>query len=181
MSWTIEPFPTSGPRFEGAIAVYGEAFARPPYRDKDRGAEVRQRMQEQHRQYPAFRSFCAMHSSGRVVGMIYGYRGARGQWWHDTVSAGFSPALRTTWLANSYELCEVAVSPAFQSFGIGRALIARLLEPCSEATCVLTTRSDSRARDLYLKLGFEEVQSMRFFKGGHLFYVMGKRLKSPAE
>ena len=176
MSWTIEPLPTVGPRFDGAINVYGEAFARPPYRDDDRGEEVRQRMQEQHRQYPAFRSFCAVHSNGRVIGMIYGYRGARGQWWHDSVSAALAPDLRAAWLASCYELCEVAVAPAFQSFGIGRALIARLLEGCREDTCVLTTRSDSRARDLYLKLGFEQIHSMRFFKDGHRFFVMGKQL-----
>ena len=180
MSWTIQPLPTEGPLFEGAIRVYAEAFARPPYRDSDRGGEVRQRMVEQHRAYPRFRSFCALHSTGQVVGMTYGYHGARGQWWHDAVAAAFSVEQRAYWLRSSFELCEVAVAPAYQSFGIGRALIGRLLEGCDEDTCVLTSRGDSRASDLYLKLGFEHILRMRFFKDGHDFYVMGKRLKAPS-
>jgi ribosomal protein S18 acetylase RimI-like enzyme len=109
--------------------------------------------------------------------MIYGYHGERGQWWHDNVSVALSPELRAGWLANSYEVCEVAVSPAYQSFGIGRALIGRLLAGCTEDTCVLTTRVDSRAHELYARLGFEVVVTMRFFSEGHEFYVMGKRLR----
>jgi hypothetical protein len=44
MSWTIRPLPTEGELFDDAIHVYGEAFSRPPYRDNDRGRDVRQRM-----------------------------------------------------------------------------------------------------------------------------------------
>lgn len=176
MSWTIEPLPTSGPLFEGAIRVYGEAFARAPYNDSDRGKEVRERMEKQHNLYPGFQAFCAVHSTGRVVGMIYGYSARQGQWWHEAVSAAFSPEQRREWLRSSYELCEVAVAPAYQSFGIGRALIGRLLQGREEATCVLTTRVDSRADELYARLGFESVHRMRFFENGYEFFVMGKRL-----
>ena len=82
-------------------------------------------------------------------------------------------------LTSAYELAEVAVAPAFQSFGIGRALIERLIAGVPERTCVLSTRSDSNAHRLYRRLGFVELAEMQFFAGGHPFYIMG-RLLPPA-
>lgn len=178
MPWTIEPLPVSGARFEAALAVYREAFARPPYSDSERVTEVRARIASQHGQRPGFRAFCALHGDGRVLGMTYGYRSEPGQWWHEAVAAAISPEAYQAWLSDAYELAEVAVAPAFQSFGIGRALIERLLEGATEQTCMLSTRTDSDAHLLYRRLGFEEVLAMKFFTGGHPFYIMGKRLQA---
>lgn len=176
MSWSVQPLPANGPLFEGAISVYAEAFARPPYSDPGRGREIRQRMRETHRVRKDFRSFVAVHGNGRPIGMIYGYHGALGQWWHDTVANRLTNAQYDEWLADSYELVEVAVAPAFQSLGVGRALIDALLEGRCEATCVLSTRTDSRAHHLYRRMGFETILEMTFVTGGFPFYVMGKRL-----
>jgi ribosomal protein S18 acetylase RimI-like enzyme len=177
MTWTVQPLPMLGPLFEGAIGVYGRAFAEPPYSDPDRGDEIRGRLQETHSHRIGFRAYTAVLQDGQVVGMIYGYRGAAGQWWHDMVGAQLSRDLAAKWTADSYELVEVAVDPEYQSQGIGEALIARLLEGCSEATCVLSTRIDSRAHVLYRRLGFEFVTEMAFAPRGAKFYIMGKRLK----
>lgn len=177
MRFRIEPMPTNGPLFEGAIAVYGEAFALPPYSDPNRGAEIRYRILQVHSQRPGYRAFVATLHDARVVGMIYGYRGEPGQWWHDTVAAALSPDTADTWLADSYELVEVAVSPGCQGQGVGTALIDTLLSGRGEATCVLSTRTDSRAHLLYRRLGFQVVAEMPFAEGGPLFYVMGKRLQ----
>jgi ribosomal protein S18 acetylase RimI-like enzyme len=178
--WTIEPLPKEGPRFEGALAVYREAFSRPPYSDRERANEVRKRIASQHGSRPGFRALCALHSDGRVIGMAYGYRSEPGQWWHEAVSAVVSAASYRRWMTDAWELAEIAVAPAYQSMGIGRALIDRLLEDVSEATCVLSTQTNSRAHELYERAGFQVFAEMRFVTGGKMFYVMGKELREPA-
>lgn len=176
MNLRIEPMPLHGPLFEGAIAVYGAAFAQPPYSDPQRSAEVRKRIRDLHSRRLGFRGFVAI-ADRRLVGMTYGYHGATGQWWHDAVCNHLGRANAIDWLGDSYELVEVAVHPHYQGRGLGAALIARLLEGREEATCVLSTRIDSRAHVLYRRLGFEILSTMRFAPAGADFYVMGKRLQ----
>jgi ribosomal protein S18 acetylase RimI-like enzyme len=176
MTFAVQPMPINGPLFEGAISVYGDAFAEPPYSDPGRGNEVRQRIRASWGVRQGFRAFVAVDDGGSVIGMTYGYRGGRGQWWHDTVRGKLTRELVSEWLDDSYELVEVAVAPGEQSRGIGSALIACLLEDRPEATCVLSTRTDSRAHELYRRLGFEVVSEMRFAKDGLPFYIMGRRL-----
>ncbi len=181
MDWTVSSIPAHGPLFAGAIAVYGEAFAQPPYSDPDRGAEIRQRIREAHSRRPGFQFLVACSALERVVGMAYGYHGGTGQWWHDTVCKALNPAVAQEWLGDSYELVEIAVHPAVQGNGIGEALIADLLANRNEATCVLSTRTDSEAHRLYRRLGFEEITEMAFTVGGYPFYVMGKKLLRGAD
>lgn len=177
MDWAISSIAAHGPLFEGAIAVYGEAFGQPPYSDPDRGREIRQRIRETHAKRPGFRLLVACAGPERVVGMAYGYHGSNGQWWHDTVVKSLGPLQASEWLGDSYELVEIAVHPAVQGNGIGAELVDELLAPRSEATCVLSTRTDSEAHYLYRRLGFEEVKEMAFTTGGYPFYVMGKKLR----
>ena len=177
MTWIIEPLIVDGPLFEGAISVYADAFAQPPYSDPDRGDEVRSRLRDVHSKRPGFRGFAATESGRRVLGMIYGYHGAQGQWWHDTVRKALSRQMARDWLSDSYELVEVAVDPGEQSRGIGQALILALLDGRPETTCVLSTRIDSRAHELYRRLSFDVLTEMAFSPGGARFYVMGKRLR----
>lgn len=176
MTWTIKPLPARGPLFEGAIRVYGDAFAEPPYSDPDRGEEVRMRMQETHGDRDGYRAFAAVLPNDEVIGMCYGYRGMPGQWWHDCVTRAISRAQAADWLSDSYELVELAVAPGYQDRGVGTALVGRLLDGRREATCVLSTRIDSRAHELYRRLGFEVITEMVFAPRGALFFVMGKRL-----
>jgi ribosomal protein S18 acetylase RimI-like enzyme len=72
---------------------------------------------------------------------------------------------------------EIAVHPAMQGLGIGEDLISRLLDGRTEASCVLSTRTDSEAHRLYRRLGFEELKEMPFTMGGYPFFVMGKKLR----
>jgi ribosomal protein S18 acetylase RimI-like enzyme len=177
MSWLITPLPVRGPLFEGAIRVYGDAFAEPPYSDPDRGEEIRSRVQELHCHRKGFQAFAAVEPGDEVVGMTYGYHGSPGQWWHDTVVKALPSKLSAGWLSDSYELVEIAVSPTHQSLGVGSALIRQLLEGRREHTCVLSTRTDSRAHNLYRRHGFELITEMVFAPRGAPFYVMGKRLR----
>ena len=178
MTWQILPLPTRGPLFEGAIRVYGDAFAEPPYSDPDRGAEIRTRVQEVHCVRRGFHAYAAVEPPDQVIGMIYGYHGAPGQWWHDTVVRAIGPRTAAEWLADSYELVEVAVEPKHQGEGVGSALIRQLLDGRTERTCVLSTRTDSEAHYLYRRLGFEVITEMTFAVRGAPFYVMGKRLRA---
>ncbi|MEO8541293.1 MAG: GNAT family N-acetyltransferase [bacterium] len=177
MDWNISSIPAHGPLFEGAIAVYGEAFSRPPYSDPDRGMEIRQRIRDTHAGRLGFQLLVACTGPERVAGMAYGYHGANGQWWHDTVVRALPAPEAAEWLGDSYELVEIAVHPAMQGLGIGAGLIGRLLEGRTEASCVLSTRTDSEAHRLYRRLGFEELKEMPFTTGGYPFFVMGKKLR----
>lgn len=185
-AWALHPLSLHGPLFEGAIRVYGEAFARPPYNDNGRGKEIRARLLDLHGDRAGFRGFVALEAGERErgdvpVGMIYGYHGERGQWWHDAVLRVLAAGDGDCWLGDSYELVELAVHPDRQGRGIGTALVAALLAGRPERTCMLSTRCDSRAHELYRRLGFEEVCKMPFVPRGQLFYIMGKRLTVPDE
>lgn len=177
IAYQVKEIPPHGPLFEGAMAVYGEAFARPPYSDGDRGREIRQRMRDTHARRDGFRMLVALASPEHVVGMAYGYHGSKGQWWHDAVLKQISREQAAEWFSNPYELVELAVHPDYQGRGIGTALIAELLTGRPEATCVLSTRVDSDAHRLYERLGFEHIIEMVFTAGGWPFFVMGKRLR----
>lgn len=179
MSVEITPMPLSGLLFDGAISVYGAAFAPPPYSDPGRGVEVRQRILEVHSARPGFRGFVATGEKGNVVGMIYGYHGLPGQWWHDAVVRAVDRDTASRWFGDSYELVEVAVHPSAQGQGIGATLIQALLEGRGEATSVLSTRTDSMAHHLYRRIGFEVINEMRFSTDGAMFYIMGTRLPIP--
>lgn len=170
----IEPH---GPLFEGAIAVYGDAFAEPPYSDLDRGREVRARIRDTHRYRKGFRFLIAESADGEVCGMAYGYHGEDGQWWHDAVVRWVGPRVAAVWLSDAYEVVEVAVAPDAQGRGVGSALVNALLDGLTERTAVLSTRTDSRAHELYARLGFEYLAEMTFTAGGWPFYIMGRRLR----
>ncbi|GIW13141.1 MAG: hypothetical protein KatS3mg062_0580 [Tepidiforma sp.] len=90
--------------------------------------------------------------------------------------AGSAKKRSAEWLSDAYEVVEIAVAPAAQGQGIGTALLAALLEGRPERTAVLSTRTDSRAHQLYHRLGFEYLAEMTFTAGGWPFYIMGRRL-----
>ena len=177
MNVEIVPLVPNGALFEGAIHVYAEAFNEPPYCDPDRGNEIRDRLRGEHSRRSGFRALAALGPGHRVAGMVYGYRGLHGQWWHDTVSKALSRAQAQAWLADSYELVELAVHPRCQRQGVATALIEALIEGQSERTCVLSTRTDSEAHLLYSRLGFEPITQMPFAPKGALFHIMGLRLQ----
>lgn len=177
MNVEIVPLIPDGPLFEGAIHAYAEAFNEPPYCDADRGTEVRDRLRGEHSRRSGFRALAALGPGNRVAGMVYGYRGLDGQWWHDTVSQALPKPQKQDWLSDSYELVELAVHPRCQRQGIATALVESLIEGRAERTCVLSTRTDSDAHLLYSRLGFERIAEMAFTARGALFYIMGLRLQ----
>jgi len=129
-----------------------------------------------------------------LAGFTYGFHGAPGQWWHDTVvgalavsfasarsrtpSAYPAPGAGVAWLDDSFEVAELHVRPAYQGMGIGRGLLLRLTSGRSERTAVLSTAdAESRARRLYRGVGFTDLLTGFRFSGGEPPYaVMGARL-----
>jgi ribosomal protein S18 acetylase RimI-like enzyme len=181
------------PEFRSAIgrlvAVYAAAM-RPP----TRMLSGRESILDRHAASPGFRALAAFvpprepRAEPILAGFIYGFHGQAGQWWHDTVAGALAtkyPPLAATWLADSFEVAELHVLPAYQGAGIGRQLLLTLTAERPERTAVLSTQdAESRARRLYRGVGFSDLLTGFLFSGGDPPYaVMGAvlPLNSPAD
>jgi ribosomal protein S18 acetylase RimI-like enzyme len=120
-----------------------------------------------------------------IAGFTYGFHGAHGQWWHDMVAGALAvvttpsgTTAATAWLADSFEIAELHVRPAYQGAGIGRSLLLRLLSGRPEQTALLSTQdAESKARRLYRGVGFTDLLTGFRFSGGEPPYaVMGATL-----
>jgi ribosomal protein S18 acetylase RimI-like enzyme len=136
-----------------------------------------------HAANPGFRALVVTRDgSGDPIGFSYGFRGAAGQWWHDTVEYALAASRgkenAAAWLADSFEVAELHVLPEYQGRGIGRELLLRLTSERQERTAVLSTRdAESPARRLYRGVGFTDLLTGFIFPGGEPPYaVMGAEL-----
>lgn len=161
------------------VAVYAAAMSPP-----QRMLAGREAILERHAANPGFRALIARAADARgplIAGFTYGFHGAPGQWWHDMVAgalASMYPPSATTWLADSFEVAELHVLPAYQGAGIGRRLLLELTAGQPERTAVLSTQdTESRARRLYRSVGFTDLLTGFRFSGGEPPYaVMGAAL-----
>jgi GNAT superfamily N-acetyltransferase len=181
------------PEFRSAIgrlvAVYAAAMRPAP-----RMLYGRESILERHSASPGFRALAAFApgpggtpaAEPVLAGFSYGFHGQPGQWWHDTVAGALAsvwPPAAATWLADSFEVAELHVLPAYQGGGIGRLLLLRLASGRPERTAVLSTRdADTRARRLYRGVGFTDLLTSFRFSGGEPPYaVMGAPLPLRAD
>lgn len=157
------------------VAIYTAAMRPDP-------AEVlgRRHIMQRHAGNPGFRALAALAGpAGPVVGFAYGFHGAPGQWWHDTVRSGITAAdgqrSAAAWMADTMEIAEVHVHPEHQHRGTGRGMLLALTAGRAERTAVLSTRdTESTARRLYRGLGFADLLTDYIFPGGGPPYaVMG--------
>jgi ribosomal protein S18 acetylase RimI-like enzyme len=166
-------------RLDQLIAIYAAAM-RPP-------AELlagRRSVMAGHAANPGFRALVVTDSgTGQAAGFGYGFHGAPGQWWHDTVSralaASRGDAAAAAWLDDSFEVAELHVAPDYQGRGAGASVLLRLASGRPERTALLSTRdADSPARRLYRGTGFTDLlTAFHFFPGGEPPYaVMGAEL-----
>ena len=162
------------------LDVYAEAMEVPPD-----AARARRSILATHLQRDGLRAVAAFagpddESSGRLVGIAYGYLGAPGQWWHDQVRAALTADEAARWLDGAFEVCEFHVRPALQGTGLGRALLARLLALTDAPTAVLTTPdADTRARRFYRTAGWVDlVRELRFPGDPRAFAVLALPLVS---
>jgi ribosomal protein S18 acetylase RimI-like enzyme len=163
-------------RLDQLIVVYAAAM-RPP-------ASLlagRRSIMAGHADQPGFRALAVTDDvTGEMAGFGYGFHGAAGQWWHDTVrralTASRDDAAAATWLDDSFEVAELHVAPDYQGHGVGAGVLLRLTSGRPERTALLSTRdADTPARRLYRGTGFTDLLTQfHFFPGGEPPYaVMG--------
>ncbi|WP_235831285.1 GNAT family N-acetyltransferase [Gordonia zhaorongruii] len=124
-----------------------------------------------------------------LVGVAYGYRGARDQWWNQQLRSGMRRAGRTAEdisaiTADYFELTELHVHPTAQGCGVGERLLAALLAGRPEFAVLLSTpevpHEENRAWSLYRRLGFQDVlRHFTFIGDPRPFAFLGRRLPLP--
>ncbi|HVU76829.1 MAG TPA: GNAT family N-acetyltransferase [Gaiellaceae bacterium] len=122
--------------------------------------------------------FLVARDEGELVGFAYGYTGAYGQWWTDTVARSLTAAQRAAWLdVPHFEVVELHVRPARQRAGIGSHLLAQLLSRQPHDRALLSTQKGSKkARGFYAKNGWAELADVDFGAGYPPYLVLGKLL-----
>lgn len=169
-------------RLTEALGVYVTAMRYPR-------SAVRQRapLWREHTFRLGWRAVGALDERNALVGLGYGYRGARGQWWHEEVRRGLlgtSPD-GLPWLADYFELTELHVLPRAQGAGLGEQLLRTLVSGCDQGSVLLSTPEldparPARAWRLYRRLGFVDVlREHRFAGDPRPFAVLGRSLPLP--
>lgn len=154
MSVTIDVTTHVDPDTTDAVwALYDAVFADQPDRD------AWQAMWQTHTSRPGFRIARATTESGTLVGFVYGYTGAAGQWWTDRAIEHLPHEVASTWLGGHLEVVSLAVAPDHRQRGIGRALMEALLTPAGHDRSVLMTTADptDAAHRLYLATGWHVI------------------------
>ncbi|MBB6098521.1 GNAT superfamily N-acetyltransferase [Deinobacterium chartae] len=172
----LEPFGPEHPRYLEGIAVYARTWGR----DCETARAYFDSFALSPVQYPGWLGLLALEGE-TVVGVGFGTRSQRGQWWYDAVEARLGPghwALRNAWV-----LTELAVRAESRRFGVGEQLLTALLErqPCPRAL-LSTQQTNLAAQRFYLRHGWQLLARDLRFCGGHTpFVIMGRELRpSPA-
>jgi ribosomal protein S18 acetylase RimI-like enzyme len=127
-----------------------------------------------------FRFLGAFAEDGALVGFVYGYTGAPGQWWYDRVARALDGEARRHWLdPGHFEFTELAVRPDFQGRGVGSRLHDRVLEGLRHECALLSALADNgRVVAFYRRRGWEVVlDRLRFEAGRPEFTIMGRSLR----
>jgi len=137
------------------VEIYAEAFSQPPW------SEEPSRVEMFRRHIPAYsrrKGFAAVFAEGdgQIVGFALGARLTSAAWWWKDVASRLSGSEVETWLADCYELIEIAVRPQVQGKGIGAGLHDRLFENVTTKTALLSTHPKAdRALSLYRNRGWK--------------------------
>ena len=158
--------------------VYRRAFTAPGYSESEEDVERFERESlPRHAARERFRCVVASRHD-ELVGFAYGYTGRRGQWWSDEVAARAPTDVVETWLDGHFEFVELAVDPAAQRHGYGRALHDRLMSGVPQERALLSTYSGDRpAPRLYRRLGWQLLVE-QIFEGRDLYGLDVKRWAS---
>jgi ribosomal protein S18 acetylase RimI-like enzyme len=133
-----------------------------------------------HARREGFRFVGAFAPRGRLVGFVYGYTGAPGQWWHDKVAAALDPEARATWLdPPHFELTEIAVDPPWQGRGVGSRLHDAVLEGLPGDRALLSALADNApVLRFYARRSWRVLlDELRFEPGRPVFSILGKELR----
>jgi ribosomal protein S18 acetylase RimI-like enzyme len=166
------------------IAIYRAAFDGPPYYEDEDDAQRFGRSLILHATRPGYtlliaRQYGRFSNRLHILGFAYGYTTTPGQWWHDTIRPALTEQQAQHWLANAFELVELAVLPAWQGQGIGGRLHDTLLASLPHRTAVLSTaQEETAALHLYRQRGWHTLVPHFHFPGHPApFILMGYQLK----
>ena len=123
-----------------------------------------------------FRFVGAFASDRRLVGFVYGYTGAPGQWWYDRVAAALDEKAAARWLdPPHFEFTELAVAPAYQSRGVGTRLHDEVLEALPHERALLSALAENRRVIAFYEHRDWRVilPELRFEAGRPLFAILG--------
>ena len=123
--------------------------------------------------------FLGAFAGDELVGFVYGYTGAPGQWWYDRVARALDREARREWLdPGHFEFTELAVRPDFQGRGIGSRLHDRVLEGLPHERALLSALADNApVVAFYRRRGWEVLlERLRFEPGRPEFTIMGRTL-----
>lgn len=159
-------------RMGEALTVYIDAMGYPPGTRSHRAP-----LWAEHAMRPGWAAVGGLSgdsSRQSLVGIAYGYRSARGQWWSEEVrtgllAAGRSPVEVDGVLEGAFELTELHVLPGQQGRRLGERLLRTLLAGRTEPRVVLSTPevsdTDNRAWRLYRRVGFADLLRHHRFTG----------------
>jgi ribosomal protein S18 acetylase RimI-like enzyme len=175
----IEPVSTAellGPLRRDVVDVWASAHELPrasPTRD-----EFGRTRLKRHAARADFRLVGAF-TGEELVGFVYGYTGAPGQWWYDRVARAVDREGRRRWFdPGHFEFTELAVRPDFQGRGVGSRLHDRVLESLPHERALLSALADNApVVAFYGRRGWEVVlPRLRFEPGRPEFTIMGRTL-----
>lgn len=168
---------------EHFAAVYRGAFAGEPYNRQETEVAEFTRSLPMHTQRDGFICYGATldgaaGAGAPLIGFAYGYRSQPGQWWFDNVARALGQHETAAWLSDAFQLAEIAVLPAHQGQGIGKALHDALLNGLSYDRAVLSTLdAQTLARAMYRARGWQDLLEGFYFPGVPRRYaIMGRRL-----
>jgi GNAT superfamily N-acetyltransferase len=167
------------PYFDRLIDIYQAAFSRPPYSESLSDFLNFAGRLSYHSRQSGFR--CVILRSApdsEVIGFVYGFPGAKGNWFYDLVSHRLTPALRKQYLDDYFEFAEIAVLPAYQGQGLGGQLHDALLaEVRQTSACLATPEDETNAHHLYRRREWVTLTRGIELPGSVLkFEIMGKIL-----
>ncbi len=173
MRTTVRPLDLAV-RMDEALAVEAAALDRPV-------ESFRREAYLRHAEQPGYGAFGAFDTADRLVGLAYGHRDCRGQWWHEQIAPALTAVGQEGWLDGAYVLVELHVLPARQAEGLGRALLTRLLAGVEQDRLLLSAEDrETPARRWYRRLGLRDLLvDFRFSSTDKPFAIMGGPLPLP--
>ncbi len=168
------PLSRRSPALDAAVSLYWELYG-----DAERGwgSRVEAATQfERHAEYPGYRGFAAVEAD-EVLGFVYGYTSAPGQFYHDQLAATLGPDRTSEWLGDCFEFVELAVADDARRQGLGTNLHDTVLDGLAHETSVLTTGVENEpARRLYERNGWRTIHDSFELNGTNPMVVMGREL-----
>ena len=144
-------------QIDRVVAVYRAAFCTAPYhKDEEEVADFATSLPA-HTSGPDFRFLAAYDGEPeQMIAFAYGRATLPGQPWHDLVRAQLLAAGLEAWLADSYQLAQMAVHPAYHRQGIGGRLHDALLADAPPRRALLTTMAaETPAYYFYRRRGWQ--------------------------